>query len=388
MKDDARRQFLYTAAGAALGTGGVLRFPSLCQSYGGAFVAAYAVVLAIVALPLLRAELTAGRRRADAFPLAALCPLGGAAGGLAAVNSAAMCACYIAVTSLFAVRACTFYAYAGYGCPADIVGAPPVIAVLVAIALAFFLTRSVRTRSAAARIAVLLQGGLTAVLAVRGLAEGGVARFAAVFAFEPSALASPGLWLSALGQALLSLSLAAGVMPSLAPSMPRRLSSVRAAASIVGANFAGGLLAAAALLPLAGGFQGDGGALENAFVLCPVAIAAAFCDVRVRGLFGSLYYASLTLTSFVSALSLARPAFVWACRAPLSRRSAAFMLSALLCALGMPFAMGASFDAADGLCCNVVAPVCAALEGACFLYYALTTAKRGGKIDLWKILNT
>ena len=381
MKDDARRQFLYTAAGAALGTGGVLRFPSLCQSYGGAFVAAYAVVLALVALPLLRAELAAGRRRADAFPLAALCPLGGAAGGLAAVNSAAMCACYIAITSLFAVRACTFYASAGYGCPADIVGAPPVIAVLVAIALAFFLTRSVRTRSAAARMSVLLEGGL-------GLAEGGVARFAAVFAFEPWALASPGLWLSALGQALLSLSLAAGVMPSLAPSMPRRLSSVRAAAAIVGANFAGGLLAAAALLPLAGGFQGDGGALENAFVLCPVAIAAAFCDVRVRGLFGSLFYASLTLTSFVSALSLARPAFVWACRAPLSRRSAAFMLSALLCALGMPFAMGASFDAADGLCCNVVAPVCAALEGACFLYYALTAAKRGGKIDLWKILNT
>lgn len=387
MKDDARRQFLYTAAGAALGTGGVLRFPSLCQSYGGAFVAAYAVVLALVALPLLWAELTAGRRRADAFPLAALCPLGGAAGGLAAVNSAAMCACYIAVTSLFAVRACTFYASAGYGCPADIAGAPPVIAVLVAIALAFFLTRSVRTRSAAARIAVLLEGGLMSLLAVRGLTAG-AARFAAVFAFEPSALASPGLWLSALGQALLSLSLAAGVMPSLAPSMPRRLSSVRAAAAIVGANFAGGLLAAAALLPLAGGFQGDGGALENAFVLCPVAIAAAFCDVRVRGLFGSLFYASLTLTSFVSALSLARPAFVWACRAPLSRRSAAFMLSALLCALGMPFAMGASFDAADGLCCNVVAPVCAALEGACFLYYALTAAKRGGKIDLWKILNT
>lgn len=386
MKDNARRQFLYTAAGAALGTGGVLRFPSLCQSYGGAFVAAYAVVLALVALPLLWAELTAGRRRADAFPLVALCPLGGAAGGLAAVNSAAMCACYIAITSLFAVRACTFYAYAGYGCPADIVGAPPVIAVLVAIALAFFLTRSMRTRSAAARIAVLLEGGVMSLLAVRGLTAG-AARFAAVFAFEPSALASPGLWLSALGQALLSLSLAAGVMPSLAPSMPRRLSSVRAAAAIVGANFAGGLLAAAALLPLAGGFQG-GGAFENAFVLCPAAIAAAFCDVRVRGLFGSLFYASLTLTSFVSALSLARPAFVWACRAPLSRRSAAFMLSALLCALGMPFAMGASFDAADGLCCNVVAPVCAALEGACFLYYALTTAKRGGKIDLWKILNT
>lgn len=387
MKDNVRRQFLYTAAGAALGTGGVLRFPSLCQSYGGAFVAAYAVVLALVALPLLWAELTAGRRRADAFPLVALCPLGGAAGGLAAVNSAAMCACYIAITSLFAVRACTFYAYAGYGCPADIVGAPPVIAVLVAIALAFFLTRSMRTRSAAARIAVLLEGGLMSLLAVRGLTAG-AARFAAVFAFEPSALASPGLWLSALGQALLSLSLAAGVMPSLAPSMPRRLSSVRAAAAIVGANFAGGLLAAAALLPLASGFQGDGGAFENAFVLCPAAIAAAFCDVRVRGLFGSLFYASLTLTSFVSALSLARPAFVWACRAPLSRRSAAFMLSALLCALGMPFAMGASFAAADGLCCNVVAPVCAALEGACFLYYALTTVKRGGKIDLWKILNT
>lgn len=387
MKDDARRQFLYTAAGAALGTGGVLRFPSLCQSYGGAFVAAYAVVLALVALPLLWAELAAGRRRADAFPLAALCPLGGAAGGLAAVNSAAMCACYIAITSLFAVRACTFYASAGYGCPVDIAGASPVIAVLVAIALAFFLTRSVRTRSAAARIAVLLEGGLMSLLAVRGLTAG-VARFAAVFAFEPSALASPGLWLSALGQALLSLSLAAGVMPSLAPSMPRPLSSVRAAAAIVGANFAGGLLAAAALLPLAGDFQGDGGALENAFVLCPAAIAAAFCDVRVRGLFGSLFYASLTLTSFVSALSLARPAFVWACRAPLSRRSAAFMLSALLCALGMPFAMGASFDAADGLCCNVVAPVCAALEVACFLHYALTAAKRGGKIDLWKILNT
>lgn len=379
--------------GAAFGLGGVLRFPALCLEYGGAFVVAYAAVCVFAAFPLLCAELSLGRRVKSAFPLKAICPCGGAVGGLSAINSAAMCLCYAVIICVLSVRACTFYANINYGYPADMPQLSPFIAALVFIALAFFLTRRAGVRAALARAAVIFQAALFAVLAVRGLTYPDCpAALGSVLAVGGATLCSPGVWLSALGQALLSLSLAAGVMPSFAADMPQTLSPARASAAIIAANFFGSLLCAVATLSLAAGSGNltalSHSALSNALTLYPAALAHAFSNGYMCGAFGTAFYLSLTLTAFVSALSLARPAYVWASCAPVSRRTSAFGLCAALFALCLPFALGVDFSFVDSFCCNIVAPLTAAGELGCFLFYALTKRKRGDRIDIWKILNT
>ena len=119
----------------------------------------------------------------------------------------------------------------------------------------------------------------------------------------------------------------------------------------------------------------------------PAALSAAFSNAHICGIFGCVFYCSLTLTAFVSALSLARPAYVWACTARVSPRTASFAVCAAMLAFCLPFAFGLSFSAVDRLCCNVFAPLAAAGEAACFAFHALTKRARGGKIDVWKILD-
>lgn len=386
------KNFIYTAIGAAFGMGAVTRFPALCLEYGGAFIIAYAVVLAAVALPLLSGELRVGSRSGGGA-FRDICPFGGAVGGLSAVNSAVLCACYGVIICVFFVRGCTSYSAINYNYPADMPQLTPFICAIVFIALAFFLTRRARTRARVARAAVFFQAGMLIVLAVRGLMySNSFAVLGQVFCVRPALFLSGGMWLSALGQALLSLSVAAGVMPAFAREMPKSLSPVRGAAAITAFNFCGSLLAAVSTLSLAGG----GGCLEelthsalaNALTLYPAALSYAFSNGHICGLFCCAFYCSLTLTAFVSALSLARPAYVWLCRAPVSSRTAAFILCAALYVVCLPFALGVSVGVADSLCCGIVAPVCAAGEAGCFLFYVLTARKRRDKIKVWKKLNS
>ena len=379
------------AAGAAFGLGAVLRFPALCLAYGGAFVIAYAAVLAAAAIPLMAAELMAGSRFGPR-PLKNFCPAGGVVDGLGAVNSAVLCACYGIIISVFFVRGCTSYAAINYNYPADMPQLTPFICMLVFIGLAFFLTRRPRTRARAARIAVLFQAAMLTVLAVRGMMySNSFAVLGQALSVRPRLFLSGELWLSALGQALLSLSLAAGVMPALARELPSGLSPVRGAAAVTAVNFFGSLLAAVATLTMAGGGGYLGGlshsALSNALVLYPVVLSRAFSNGHICGLFCCVFYCSLTATAFVSALSLARPAYAWLCRAPLSSRSAAFILCGVLCVVCLPLSLGVSPDYVDAVCCAVVAPACAAGETACFAFYGLTERKRRGKMKIWKTLN-
>ena len=392
MKNSSDKNFLYTAVGAAFGLGSVFRFPALCLAYGGAFVAAYAAVCVCAALPLMCAELALGRRFGGPFPLNGVCPLGGVAGGISAINSAAMCSCYGVIIAMLAVRACTFYGSVNYNSPADMPALTPVISALVFIALAFFLTRSAGARSLLARVSVAFQTALFAVLAARGLAcRNALTALAEVLAVDGRLLHSPDVWLAALSQALLSLSLAAGVMPAFAAEMPKKLSPVLASVAIISVNFVGSLLCAAAALTLAA----DSGSLsffpmsvlDNAFILYPAALSAAFSNKYICSVFGSMFYCSLTLTAFVSALSLACPAYVWAKSAPVSARTAALIVCAAMATACLPFAIGADLSVADGLCSNIIAPAAAACELACLAYFVLTARRRRVKIELWKHLN-
>ncbi len=384
MESGRGKNFIYAAVGAAFGLGGVLRFPALCLTYGGAFVVAYAAVLAAFGFPLLSAELALGRSGSFPFPLKKICPAGGAVGALSAVNSAAMCVCYGVIVAVLAVRACTFHASVNYGYPADMPALTPFVAALAFMAAAFFLSRGARARAKLSRGVVAFQALMLAVLAARGLTySNALSVLRSCFAVDAGALFSARVWSEAAGQALLSLSLAAGVMPALGADMLQKSSPFPAAAVIVCSNFAGAMLSAVAALTLAGG----GGclsavgqsALANALVLYPAALSAAFSNAHICGLFGCLFYCSLSATALVSMLSLALPAYVWVRRAPVSARTAAISLCAALFLLCLPFAAGLSFSAAEELCCNVAAPVCAAGECACFAFRAIAKRRRGGR---------
>ena len=386
MKANSDRQFIYTAVSAAFGLGSVARFPALFMQHGGMFVLAYAAVLVFVGCPLLAAEFALGKRSACALPLKSICPLGGAVGGLSALNCAALCSLYGVITALSVMRACTFYASEKYGLPEHIPQATPFLCVIAFIALSYFLARPAAARAALARAAVLFQAAMIGALALFGAATpGAFGRIAATFARVGSA---PGeVWTAALGQALLSLSAAAGVMPALALEMPRRLPPLGAAAVIACANFAGGALAVLAVGGLPGGTAAlSDGAFRTALALYPAAIRSAFGGGA--GAFGTIFFASLSLTAFASALSLARPVYVWAAGARVSARTAAMAVCAGMAVCALPFALGAPCAAADEFCCNVVAPVAAAGEVACFAFYALTMRRRRGKIRIWKILNS
>ncbi len=365
-------QFIFTALGAAFGLGNTLRFPALCLFYGGAFVIAYVLVLAVFALPLLYAELAAGRttRRPFSHLLKRYCRAGKAVGDAACLNSAAIVVYYITIISLLAVRACTFYGSINYGYPSDIPAATPFFAALCCLALAFFLTRASEKRAKIAAASVCLQTAFFIALAVRGLMnEQSMQALALIFSVNFSLFTQVKLWTAALGQALLSLSLAAGVMPSFAADMPNGAKPLRFAAIIIFANIAGGLLSSVATLTLAygcgmlDGISGSG--IDNAFEIFPAALQAAFGEGEVAGAVGSAFYAVLALTAFVSALSLARPAYV-RLSSSFSPPAAALALCVCFFALGLPFSLGADYSAADYICCNIVAPLVAAGECLCF----------------------
>ncbi len=322
-----KNSFTVTALGAALGLGNALRFPGLCASHGGgAFIFAYALSLAAV-FPVLYAELSLGKRLAGAFPetLEKMKRRGGLVGFAACANSAFVGIYYAGIIVYLVYSACMILPETLSGAPALdenlFVGIlhcdgdmPRVTAVsaLILLAAVWLCIYAVLKRGAiasSAKISLSAQVIAFAVLAVRGLFyENSSAALAALFLPELSHLADGSLWADALGQALLSLSLAAGVMPAFAKKMPRGSSPAVCAFKIIAANFAGCILSSVGLFCALYGcglfsLVSDNG-IVTAFGVYPRAIASLFPSATLSGAFGIAFYAALSLTAFQSAVSL------------------------------------------------------------------------------------
>ncbi|MGN0817537.1 MAG: hypothetical protein ACI4L9_01085 [Candidatus Coproplasma sp.] len=384
------RTFIFAALGAAMGLGNAMRFPGLCYKYGGAFVIAYAVALA-AAYPLLCAELSLGKRRRAPFPVAikSLSPRAGAVGWAACINSAFIAVYYVAVIARLSESALFFGVSLNCQSPRNMPDLTYIFALLVALCCGFLLTRSAKSRANLARVSVTVQTALFILLAARGLIYENAFSSLGVLAVRAGDLLNAETWLNALGQALLSLSVAAGVMPSFAVNMPTDSSPERCALVVVAANFCGGLLSAVALITVAAGcnLSGDitSNGFSNAFALFPKALAVTFKDPVVSGIFGTVFLLSLTLTATVSALSLALPLFgaleniLPSCRARALAFSAVFCIS--LAFVRYPQAVGV----ADFIACNAAAPAIAVAESCVFLRRILTERRGRDRIYVWKI---
>ncbi|MGN1061129.1 MAG: hypothetical protein ACI4QN_05290, partial [Candidatus Coproplasma sp.] len=112
-------------------------------------------------------------------------------------------------------------------------------------------------------------------------------------------------WAEAVGQTLLSLSLAAGIMPTFAKTMPDG-STYLAAFKIVAANFIGCVTAALSVCPFCYGLSVEGG-ISCAFTVYPQVVYSAALSGVGRRVLGVCVYGALTSVSVHSFCSLATP---------------------------------------------------------------------------------
>lgn len=350
---------MFAALGAATGLGNAFRFPALCAQYGAAFIAVYALSLITVCYPLLCAELALGK--AKNFD-----KNGGGVWRIifcaAAANSALIAAYYGVIASKLASASAGFIAYASPN-PPDYSAVFAVVAVCAVACL--LLIKGQSALDISGRLSVCLSFALFLPLAGIGL---GSARLS----FDTRVLLCGGAWADGLGQSLLSLSLAAGVMPTFARSLPENFSPAKTAGKITAVNFCGCVVAAFATLPFTDGFA-QGGGVACAFTVFPQVVFAVAKSPLSRRIFGAFAYACLCAVAVHSLCSLAYPLV-----GALARKFKFFpAIFCVLCAVLAPvFAANNCeiLNACDRVACSVSAVIIAFAES---LYIAKTAHIRG-----------
>lgn len=287
---------IFAAVGAATGLGNAFRFPALCVKYGAAFVLAYVIVLAAVCYPLLAAEISFGRKNMSGKAAKIWAVIMRAA----AANSALIALYYGVIAAKLGSASLSFALFSNADGGGKIVF---VVALFSVLGAAYALLKgSSRALSVSGKLSVFLSLALFCCLALAGAVRGG-----AFSSFDIALLARADIWIDALGQSLLALSLAAGVMPSYAKTLPEGSSPVVAALKIVVANFVICMLATLSILPFSVTFSRTVGVTcaidaysQVVFALCPGGAGA-----RV---FGAALFAVLTVVAVHSLSSLAFPA--------------------------------------------------------------------------------
>lgn len=345
---------IFAAVGAATGLGNAFRFPALCLNYGAAFIIAYAVALAAVCYPLLVAELNFGRRKTDPKSAKIWTYILRAA----AANSTLIALYYGVIAAKLGSAGISFALFCSPQTNSPFLFTAALFAVLGA---AYALIKGApRTLSVSGKVSVLLSFALFCTLAAAGLVQGG-----AFSSFDFARLEGYEIWLDALGQALLALSLAAGVMPTYAKSLPQGSSTAVAALEIVVANFAFCMLAMLSILPFSVTFSRTVGVTSGINAYSQV-IFALFSGGTVARVFGFLLFAVLTVVAVHSLSSLALPAVTLAA-GKVKRASLVFcIISACLAPLfvldGMTY-----LAVCDKIACSYNAVIIAAAEAAFFL---------------------
>lgn len=353
---------IFAAIGAATGLGNAFRFPALCVSYGAAFIFAYAAALAVVCFPLLCAELNFGRRKTVGKGARVWSAIMRAA----AVNSAVIALYYGVISAKLGSACLSFAAFGQPTSPADTLFTCLVLAAMLA-AVFFVLRGGARALAHTGRASVTLSLLLFSVLALFGICRGG-----AFSSLDFSVLARGSVWVDALGQALLALSLAGGVMPQFARTRPDNFSVPRTAFAVVGANFCGCILAALSTLPFVTEFPAQGG-VSCALVVFPQVVRAVAGSGLAYRLTGVLLYAVFTIVAIHSLCSLAFPVIL-KLQPRFPRCTVAFCLACAIIAPLFLYGDGAVLSACDLAACSVVAVVTAFSES---LFFAVNIRRKG-----------
>ena len=300
--DDAwtgRGGFILAAIGSAIGLGNIWRFSYVAGENGGAvFLLVYGLCVLFIGLPVLLAEFVLGSRtRGDvmlAFSHRRAAGVWQGAGALAALVAFLILSYY----SVIAGWACRYFAaYLNGTLPglprealpdafSDFLAHPwqPVLwhALFMTITTLVVAAGIARGIELASRILMPVLAAMVILLAGYALSLPGASRgLAFLFAPDWSALATPRLYLAALGQAFFSLGVAMGVMITYAGYIRSRERLASSAVIVAVGDTFFAIVAGMAIFPIVFAFGMDpayGPAL--AFVTLPQVFAIMPADAR------------------------------------------------------------------------------------------------------------
>jgi NSS family neurotransmitter:Na+ symporter len=377
--------FIVASIGSAVGLGNIWRFSYVAGENGGAvFLFVYFVLVALIGLPLVIAELTVGRRSAgdavSAFESEAQGSRWRHVGWIGAVGAFLILSYYAVIAGWalkYLVGALTgaLWQQAGnsYGAyfARFIANTGEPIAWQAAMMLAGMLIVLGGVRRGIERANVIIMPLLAVIIVVlAGFAltfpgAGKGVRF--LLAPDWSALARPGVYIAALGQAFFSVGVGMAVFVTYGSYMRRDQHIPRSAVAIVAGDTVFALVAGLAIFPTVFAFQGDPAAgPELAFITLP----QVFLQMPAGAVAGAIFFFLLVaaaLTSIVSLLEV--PIAIAIHRLGMRRWTATMAAGSAILVLGIPSALSYGvlkttkiaglpvLDAVDHAVSNLVLPL-------------------------------
>lgn len=354
--------FVLAALGSAVGVGNVWRFSYVAGEHGGgAFVLVYVLIVAAIGLPLMLAEFALGRaaQRGPEHAFAAVAPRGPwRRAGWPSVAVAALILSYYAVIAGWTLKFFVVYlvgdaaavapATAAQRFEAFVHSPEPLAwqAAVMALSVAIVWGGVQRGIEATTTLLMPLLAVVLIVLAGYALSMPGAAQgLAFIFGADWAALARPGVYLAAMGQAFFSLGLACGVMVTYGSYLPRGRTLLGPAAAIVAGDTLFALVAGVMIFPAVFSFGLDpasGPAL--AFATMP----QVFAQMPFGRAFGAAFFGLLAAAALTSAISLLEVVVAFLMdRWRVARPRAALGAGVAIFALGVPAAL--SFGALGGV---------------------------------------
>ena len=381
--------FILAAIGGAVGLGNIWKFPYIAgSSGGGAFVIVYLFVVALVAVPILMAELMLGRSGRQSPPTAMLINaekenrsrwwsgvgwIGAAAGFLilsfySVVGGWVLDYVFVSVTGGFSGIE-PAGAQARFG---SVLSNP--LRMMLSFTLFLGITGiiiSAGLRNGIERATGILMPALFLMLlvliaysAVKGDMAAG---FSFLFTVDFGKI-NPGIMLSAVGHAFFSVGVSMGLMMAYGAYLPQDVSIPKTAVVIAGADTLVAIMAGLVIFPLVfanGLAPGEGPGLI--FVTLPI----AFGNMPAGSLFGAVFFLLLLFAAITSSIAIMEPAVAWVEeQRSLNRKTSAAIITSCIWLLGIgsvlsfniwaevkPVAGKTIFDLVDYLTANLMMPI-------------------------------
>ena len=381
--------FILAAIGGAVGLGNIWKFPYMAgSSGGGAFVIVYLFAVALVAIPILTAELMLGRSGKQSPPTAMLINaekesrsrwwsgvgwIGAGAGFLiltfySAVGGWVLDYVFVSITSGFS-GIDPAGAQARFG---SVLSSPlrmmlsftlflGITGIIISAGLRNGIERATRILMPALFLMLLV---LIAYSAVKGDMAAG---FSFLFTVDFGKI-NPSIMLSAVGHAFFSVGVSMGLMMAYGAYLPQDVSIPRTAVVIAGADTLIAIMAGLVIFPLVfanGLAPGEGPGLI--FVTLPI----AFGNMPAGSLFGALFFLLLLFAAVTSSIAIMEPAVAWVEEhRSLDRKMSAAIVTSCIWLLGIgsvlsfniwaevkPIAGKTIFDLVDYLTANLMMPI-------------------------------
>ena len=385
----SRTGFILAAIGGAIGLGNIWKFPYMAGSSGGsAFVLIYLFAVALVAIPILIAELMLGRYGGRSPPAAMLLNAEkenrsrwwSGVGWLGAGAGFLILSFYSVIGGWVLDYAFTSISVGFSGMDAGaaqtrfngLLSNPLRLLFWFSVFLGItgFIVSSGLRNGIERATGILMPALFVMLLAltVYSAVAGDLATaLEFLFAVDFSKL-SPAIMLLAVGHAFFSVGVSMGLMMAYGAYIPRRVSIPGAAVVIAGADTLVALVAGVAVFPLV--FANDlepGEGPGLIFVTLPI----AFGNMPAGGVFGTLFFVLLLLAAVSSAIAILEPAVAWVEeRRGMTRRRSALLVTSALWLLGIssvlsfnlwadfrPIAGKTLFELMDYLTANLMMPV-------------------------------